>query len=164
MTLSRPMTASERDAVLARLTEFPARLARVAHVVADDDALAGGPPAREWTARENVAHLVAVERGIWRARLDQLAGSAPGVEPDWGWTEPGPTDDPSAATLEGALALFALERAATLARTSTYDEAGWARTGMHVRYGRLDVAALLRVAADHDDEHIVSMTASRPDA
>jgi hypothetical protein len=34
------------------------------------------------------------------------------------------------------------------------DEAGWARSGTHATYGALDVAGLLRVAADHDDDHI----------
>jgi hypothetical protein len=38
---------------------------------------------------------------------------------------------------------------------------GWARTGTHDTYGVLDVAALMAVAADHDDEHLASLTPVR---
>jgi hypothetical protein len=34
-----------------------------------------------------------------------------------------------------------------------------ARTGTHDTYGVLDVAALLRLAIDHDREHLASVTA-----
>jgi hypothetical protein len=42
---------------------------------------------------------------------------------------------------------------------AAFDDAGWARTGVHATYGRLDVAALLRLAADHDDEHLAALEA-----
>jgi hypothetical protein len=152
---------SERDAILARLTLFPGRLAEAARAVAAADDAAGGPPAGEWSARENVGDLIAVERAVWHARLDGLAVLPAGEEPAWTWFEPGPVEDPDAATLESALALFARERSATLARLDALDEAGWSRTGIHATYGRLDVAGLLGIAADHDDEHIRTMTAGR---
>lgn len=145
---------TKRTEVLARLAGFPDRLAVVARHAAADEAIDGLPPG-EWTAREVVGHLVAVEAAVWQARLDLLASDP--AEPAWAWTEPAPVTDPAAATLEGALGLFAASRAATLARVETLDEAGWARTGVHVAYGRLDVAALLRVAADHDDEHLAGL-------
>jgi hypothetical protein len=59
-------------------------------------------------------------------------------------------DRPLGALLEA----FAFEREATLDRLDALDEAGWARSGIHERYGELDVAALCRLAADHDDEHL----------
>jgi hypothetical protein len=151
----------EREAVLSRLTLFPGRLARVAREVAAADDAADGPPPGEWTARENVAHLVAVERAVWHARLDALAALPPGEEASWTWIEPGPVDEPDAATLESALALFARERASTMARLDALDEAAWARTGIHSAYGRLDLIGLLGVAADHDDEHITNMRNGR---
>lgn len=151
----------EREARIARLTLFPGRLAEVARTVAAADDAAGAPPPGEWTARENVAHLVAVERAVWHARLDGLAALAPGEEASWSWIEPGPVDEPDATTLESALALFARERAATLARLDALDEAGWARIGVHATYGRLDVAGLLDLAADHDDEHVRNMRTGR---
>ena len=143
-----------RTDVVARLAGFPARLAVVAGHAAADEAI-DGPPPGEWTAREVVAHLIAVEAAVWQARLDGLVADP--SEPAWGWTEPGPVTDPAAATLEGALGLFAAAREATLARVAALDEAGWARTGVHAVYGRLDVAALLGIAADHDEEHLAGL-------
>jgi hypothetical protein len=147
-------------AVVARLGSFPARLGVAARAVAAREA-ASGPPAGEWTARDVVAHLVSVERVVWQARLDTLG---PGRdEPQWSWLEPGPVSEPAAASLEGALALFGAERAATLARITVLDEAGWARAGIHATYGRLDVAGLLRVATDHDDDHLAALEARAGD-
>ena len=37
------------------------------------------------------------------------------------------------------------------------DYDGWDRTGVHETYGRLDVAGLLRVAIDHDEEHLAGL-------
>ncbi len=157
-----PMTGNEaRAIVLSRLAGFPDRLAAAARSVASADDAAGGPPAGEWTARENVAHLVAVERDVWHQRLDHLAVLPAGEEAAWSWTEPGPVAGPEAATLASALALFAAERAATLARLAALDEAGWARIGVHDTYGRMDIAGLLGIAADHDDEHIANMRNGR---
>jgi hypothetical protein len=143
-----------RLAVVARLGAFPARLATFARAVAEAEA-ASGPPHGEWTPRDVVAHLVAVEGVVWQARLDMLGPDR--AEPAWTWTEPGPIEDPSAATLDAALALFESGRALTLSRLEALDDDGWARTGVHATYGRLDVAGLMRVAADHDEEHLAAL-------
>lgn len=147
---------AERHALLDRLVTFPGRLGVAARRAEAADG-PGGPPPGEWTAREAVAHLVAVEAAVWQARLDQL--SSGGLEPGWAWTEPGPVTDPAAARLEGAIALFAASREATVARLEALDDSGWARAGIHAVYGRLDVAGLLRVAAEHDEEHLVALEA-----
>lgn len=143
-----------RVAVVARLGAFPARVASFARAVAEAEE-AAGPPDGEWTPRDVVAHLVAVEGVVFQARLDMLAAGP--EEPAWTWTEPGPLDDPAAATLDGALALFDAGRALTLSRLAALDDDGWARTGVHATYGRLDVAGLMRVAADHDEEHLAAL-------
>lgn len=119
----------------------------------------GGASARgevRWTARQNVAHMVLVERLVFHARLDQLmAGDAP----RWGWTEPPTSDEPDVATLELALATFAVARSDTLARVAALDQGGWARFGHHATYGRLDVAGLLGVILDHDAHHLADIAA-----
>ena len=104
-----------------------------------------------------MAHLVAVEGVVWQARLATLSAST--EEPAWTWAEPGPVDDPAAATLEGALVLFEAARGRTLALLAALQDAGWVRTGRHATFGRLDVAGLMRVAADHDDEHLAALEA-----
>ena len=144
----------ERAELLRRLASAPDRIALAARGRAASDDAAGGPPPGEWTVREAVAHLVSVEIVVWQARLDSLDA---GGTPAWTWTEPGPASDPEAATLEGALGLFAVLRAGTVARVADLDEAGWARAGIHATYGRLDVAGLLGVVVDHDEEHLAGL-------
>ena len=164
-------TDDARRVLLERLAAGPARIASVARRVAEAKSesrgrasggttsggtTSGGTPSGQWTARDVVAHLAAVETVVFQARLDQLAA---GEDPVWAWTEPGPLDAPEAATLEGALEVFAARRAATVARVTDLDEAGWARSGTHATYGRLDVAGLLGVVVDHDDEHLAGLVA-----
>jgi hypothetical protein len=143
--------ALDRPALLDRLAAFPARLAAAAHVAPE-------PPAGEWPIADVVRHLVAVEDEVWHARLDQLAAAAGSeTRPRWHHTEPPPRvlSDPG---LAAALAAFATYRDATVTRLATLDEAGWARTGSHDTYGLLDVDGLVRLAVDHDDEHLGSLT------
>jgi hypothetical protein len=56
---------------------------------------AGTPPG-EWSARDVVAHLAAVEADVIQGRLRDLEA---GGNPTWTWTEPGPLEDPEAGVL-----------------------------------------------------------------
>ena len=115
------------------------------------------PAAGEWTAREVVCHLIAVEAEAWHHRLDSLAAAPSGEEPRWAWTEPGPWDGPGSETLETALLAFGTRRAATIERLTRLDDAGWRRTGQHSTFGRQDVQAVLQTALDHDREHLAAL-------
>ena len=75
-------------------------------------------------------------------------------DPHWTWTEPGLAPGFDGASLQTILAAFATARAATTANLQALDEAGWARSGTHATYGRLDVAGLVRLAVDHDRSHL----------
>ncbi len=145
-----PGAALRRAELFARLAESRERIEQVARS-ADRG---GEPPAGAWSAREVVLHLVAVESEVFQPRLTDLATDP---DPHWRWTEPGTFDGPGGESLDGALALFADRRDATLARVAALDEAGWARAGTHETYGRLDVAGLLRLAHDHDLEHLATL-------
>jgi len=141
--------AAEATSVRARLGAFPARLAAAARAAAQD------PPAPgEWMPSEIVRHLIAVEEEVWHPRLGQLRTE---VHPDWRWVEPGQWLRAPAADLDGVLAAHARARSATLATLDALGSVGWARTGTHDTFGVLDVAALMTVAADHDDEHLASL-------
>jgi hypothetical protein len=158
--LGDPASAGQRRRLIAQLREAPGAIAAIARATAAlAPPVAATDSAGEWSVRQVVAHLALVEAVVWQARLDQLAGAAPGEPPRWSWTEPGTSDDGVLATLETALAAFAERRAATLARVDALDEAGWRRAGIHATYGRLDVAGLLRVITDHDAEHRASLEA-----
>lgn len=143
------MTDPDRTRLVRRLVAGPGSIAAAAREAATADGERPLPPG-EWDARQVVGHLVATEREVFQARLDQLAV---GGEPHWSWVEPGVPDDPDVATLEIALATLADARTATLARLAALDEAGWQRSGVHATLGVLDVTRLLQVAADHDDDH-----------
>ncbi len=143
---------SDRPALVARFRTFPPALAAAAGQA--------GPPADAagWTAGEIVRHLIAVEREVWQARLRQVAVED---DPHWPWTEPRFDDGPADRLLDVLLATFARERSTTSAIVDALDEAGWARTGVHATYGRLDIAGLLARAIDHDAEHLAGVDGSR---
>lgn len=63
------------------------------------------------------------------------------------------------ATLDHVLGLFGRLRASTVDYLGMFNDAAWARTGVHATYGRLDVAGLLRLAIDHDEEHVAGLLA-----
>ena len=143
--------AAAREQLLAAIEAFPARLTAAAEA-------AGDVPVRdgEWGPSEVVRHLVAVEQRVWHVRFAQIAVDD---DPQWDWTEPGPTPDLVGAPLERILAVFAEVRGQTVATVRELDETGWSRHGTHATYGRLDVAGLLQLAIDHDEEHLRGLAA-----
>ena len=114
-------------------------------------------PDGEWDPNELVRHLIAVETEVHASRLAQVAAQD---DPHWTWAEPGPAQGYDDASLQEILATFAAARAATVATVRALDDAGWARHGTHATYGVLDVAGLLRLAIDHDEDHATSLSAS----
>jgi hypothetical protein len=143
----------EQAALVEVFAGFPARLAAAAKArVAEWRPF----PAGEWGPTEIVRHLIAVEDEVHRARLAQIAKKD---DPHWTWTEPGLAPGFDDASLLEVLTVFARRRAKNVATVRALDEAGWARYGTHETYGRLDVAGLLRLAADHDEEHAASLSA-----
>jgi len=138
-----------RAELVERFASFPRHLTDAAHAVE------GRPvPAGEWTPAQVVRHLMAVEGEVWLARLATLAA---GGEPHWSWTEPGPLPGFDDASLDHVLGLFGRLRASTVDFLGMFDDAAWTRTGVHATYGRLDVAGLLRLAMDHDEEHLAGL-------
>ncbi|MES2209794.1 MAG: DinB family protein [Chloroflexota bacterium] len=134
---------------LAAVPERAALAARASAAPPDD-----APAPGEWSARENVLHLAAVEDEVWHPRLDALTTE---TFPHWPWVEPGLWSGPGDDTFDGALAAFAAARALTIARLDALDPEGWAQQGRHDTYGILDVVGLLRIALDHDEEHLRQM-------
>jgi hypothetical protein len=141
-----PDAASVRE----RIASFPDRLAATAR-----DASPDAPAPDEWTPVEIVRHLIAVEELVWHVRLAQLEHED---HPRWRWVEPGQWLGRPGAGLDEVLATHAAARASTLAMLDGLGADGWARTGTHDTYGVLDVAGLMTVAADHDDEHLASLS------
>lgn len=137
---------TDRRAVAATLGAFPDRVAAAAREAARRPVTAG-----EWSPEQVIRHLVAVEHEVHQARLRDLATTS---DPRWTWTEPGPWTGASELDLDGVVARFVEARATTVATLESLDDAAWARTGTHETFGALDVAALMRTAIDHDEEHL----------
>jgi hypothetical protein len=139
----------DREALVERFASFPDRLAAAAR------AAEGRPvPDGEWTPSLVVRHLMAVEGEVWLARLVTLVA---GGEPHWSRMEPGPLPGFEDASLDEVLGLFGRLRASTVDFLGMFDDEGWARAGVHETYGRLDVGGLLRIAIDHDEEHLAGL-------
>ena len=144
------MTPAQRD-LRDALAEMPSRVVAAAGL-RDETAIADVPG--EWTAREVVLHLVAVEIDVWQPRLRALETED---FPSWPWVEPGPWNGPEGASFAGAIDLYRRQRGITVARLDALDDTGWARRGRHATYGELDVAALMKIALDHDEEHLAQV-------
>jgi hypothetical protein len=143
----------QRRDLLGRLRAIPVALAAAARG-ASPDVLAPG----EWTPSDVVRHLIAVEQLVWHARLADLTSTQ---QPTWPWTEPDRWLGDPGAPLVQLLSTYEAVRATTMATLDALDDAGWARTGTHATYGVLDVAGLMTLAVDHDEEHLRSFEASR---
>ena len=139
------------DEALEAAAAFPDRLAEAARAAETSPV-----PAGEWGPTEVVRHLIAVERAVWHVRFAQVAVDD---DPQWDWTEPGPTPELEGVPLDRILAVFAEARHQTVATVRSFDEAGWARHGTHATEGVLDVAGLLRMVVDHDEEHLQGLAA-----
>ncbi len=139
----------DRAAALDAFAGFPGRLVEAANAAADHPARP-----REWTPAEVVRHLIAVEAEVWQSRLASLATED---HPHWPWTEPGLAPGFDGLPLDEILVSFAAARAATAATIRALDEVGWARSGTHETYGVLDVEGLLRIAIDHDRDHLAGL-------
>jgi hypothetical protein len=134
-----------RDCVAAA----PDRLAAAARA-ADPEPPAPG----EWPPTDVVRHLIAVEDEVWHPRLRQLVEED---EPQWAWVEPDRWQGAPDATLDELLAVHRALKVTTVALLDALGDEGWAKTGVHATYGRLDAAGLMQKALDHDDEHIASL-------
>lgn len=143
--------AGSRTELLAAFAAVPARfVAAVGAMPGDPDA----PRPDRWSVREEILHQLVVECVVWWRRLDDLAA---GADPHWSRTEPELGDVPDARDTATLLAAFASARAETVARIEGLDDAGWARTGTHAKYGVLDVEGLLTLALSHDEEHLAAL-------
>jgi DinB superfamily len=141
------VTPQQRE-VRDRVAAAAERLAAAARA-ADPEPPAPG----EWPPTDVVRHLIAVEEEVWHPRLRQLAAED---EPVWAWVEPDRWHGSPVATLDELLAVHRALRTMTTAMLDDLGEAGWAKTGVHATFGRLDAAGLMARALDHDDEHIAS--------
>lgn len=120
---------------------------------ADEAELALKPAGGQWSAHENLAHLGRVQETLF-LRLDRILGeSRPELpryraeeDPDW----------PLWAALSPAEALDRLKRRRTelLARVAGLGPDEARRTGVHGRFGEMDVAGWIEFFLVHEAHHL----------
>jgi DinB family protein len=140
---------AERDRLLERLATFPETVGAAARGAAERPA-----PPGEWTPEQVARHLIAVETDVHQSRFRDLATQD---SPSWTWQEPGPWPGDPELDLDGVLARFGALRSETVAGYRALDDAGWARTGRHATFGEVDAEGLLRLAVEHDEEHLAGL-------
>jgi hypothetical protein len=138
-----------RDELLAAFRHFPRRFS-VAALAAEDERV----PPGEWGPAEIARHLIAVEREVWWTRFASVVEEE---EPHWSWLEPGLEPGLDGVPLADILARHAAARAHSVEIIDGFTEDQWGRSGVHATYGRLDVAGLLRIVTDHDQEHLAGL-------
>lgn len=141
--------ALRRAELIARFAAAPARATQAA-TAADGATVPDG----EWSAGEILRHLIAVDDQVFGRRLRDLREQD---HPRWSWVEPRFDDGPADRPLSVLVATFSDRRRALVAAVTALRPADWARSGSHDTFGVLDVAGLLRVAVDHDDEHLATI-------
>ena len=138
-----------RSDLLESFASFPAGL-REAALAAEERPVQPG----EWTPIEVIRHLIAVEDEVHQHRLRQVAADD---VPHWQWTEPGLATGFDSARIVDVLDAFEGARASTVGTIRALSDEGWSRYGTHATYGRLDVEGLIRLASDHDAEHLEAL-------
>lgn len=140
--------------VLEALRAGPARVSRA--LVAAERPASDAAPARGWSPRAHVAHLLEFESGAIRPRMERLreAAAAESLEfADWSASDPPPLAERPADELA---ARFAEARAGTLAALPE-GEPAWRRR-FRIGEEAVTLYQFLRGVAHHDRAHLQRMT------
>ena len=153
-----PLTAEERDVLIRRYGEGPARL-RAALATVPAAALTWRPAPGEWSAHEVVCHCADSETNAY-ARIRYLTAEPDPVVFAYNEAQWAVTFDYHAHPLELALATVHAVRANTLALLRRLPESAWTRVGRHTAAGRYGAEDWLRIYAAHLDEHAAQIEAN----
>jgi hypothetical protein len=145
------LTPSERDALIRRYEEGPAKL-RAAWQKVPAEARKWRPAHGKWSAHEVVCHTADSETNAY-ARIRYLAAEE---EPRiLGYDQAHWADalDYHSLPVEPAMATVEAVRANTVPLLRRLSEASWAREGTHTESGAYTAEDWLRIYADHLDKH-----------
>lgn len=134
-----------RDELLDELMASQGVVIGMTRIIADDDHRVGA-----WTLRDIAAHLAASEKECFEPRIRAMAA---GQSPRFEWYSNDERDF-DGLTLEGALAEWTETRARLVEFVRGLSPDHRRRTGTHETYGEITVDAYLRVALEHDRDHL----------
>jgi len=124
-------------------------------VVAMTQLVAEDEPARvgAWTLRDIAAHLATTEKECFAPRIRAMAA---GERPEFEYYSNDQRDF-DGITLTAALSEWAETRTLLIDFVRSLSEEERGRVGVHAKFGELTVDAYLRVALDHDRDHLRSL-------
>ena len=124
-------------------------------VVAMTQIVADDVPARvgAWTLRDIAAHLAATESECFEPRIRAMAA---GARPRFDFYSNDDRDF-DGISLESALTEWAGTRDRLIDFVRALSEEERARVGVHSKFGEITVDGYLRIALDHDQDHLRSL-------
>ena len=152
------LTVADRDALIRRYGEGPARL-RAALAAVPGKALQWRPKAGEWSAHEVVCHCADSETNAY-ARIRYLTAEPEPLVLAYNEAQWAVALDYHSHPLDLALATVDAVRANTLALLRRLPEAAWRRMGRHTGSGPYGAEDWLRIYAVHLDDHAAQIDAN----
>ena len=124
-------------------------------VVAMTQLVADDVPARvgAWNLRDIAAHLAATERECFEPRIRAMAA---GQRPEFEWYSNDERDF-DGITLQSALTDWTDTRNQLIDFVRGLSDEERSRVGVHTKFGEVTVDAYLRIALDHDQDHLRSL-------
>ncbi len=137
------------DTLLEQLKASQQLVVAMTQLIADDD------PARvgAWTLRDVAAHLAATETECFEPRIRAMAA---GQRPQFEYYSNDERDF-DGVSLQAALTEWANTRNRLIDFVRGLSEEERGRVGVHAKFGELTVDGYLRVALDHDQDHLKSL-------
>jgi len=146
-----PLSPAEREALIQRYAEGPARL-KAALAAVPAEALQWRPKPGEWSAHEVVVHCADSETNA-AARIRYVTAEADPVILGYDEAEWARRFNYHDHPLEPALALVEAVRANTVALIRRMDDEAWQRVGRHSESGRYAAEDWLKIYAEHLEIH-----------
>ena len=134
-----------RDELLDQLMASQVLVIGMTRMIADDEHRVGA-----WTLRDIAAHLAASERECFEPRIRAMAA---GENPRFDWYSNDERDF-DGLTLDGVLADWTDTRGRLVEYVRGLSSGDRERTGTHATYGEISVDGYLRIALEHDRDHL----------
>jgi hypothetical protein len=137
------------DALLDELASSQQLLVAMTQLIADDAPERVGA----WTLRDIAAHLAITEKECFEPRIRAMAA---GERPAFEYYSNDERDFDGIA-LQDALTEWGETRARLIDFVRGLSEEERARVGVHKKFGELTVDGYLRIALEHDQDHLLSL-------
>lgn len=146
------MNRSQLETLLLTLESTPALLARAAREFSPSEATRG-PEAGGFSLVENVWHLADLEREAYGVRIRRLLTEEEPTLANFDGDRIARERAYQTRSLAEGLVAFSLARRRNVERLRAVSPAGWRRAGLQESTGRVTLADVPRMMAEHDRSH-----------